>query len=59
MIRHGTWWIASKTDPRWKASGRGEVGMFAKPPEVDTKIAELKVTLGDPPDDLEWGYMKD
>lgn len=58
-MRSGTWWIASKADPRWKANGRGKVGMFAKPPEVVAKIEELKRSLGEPPDDLEYGYMKD
>jgi hypothetical protein len=59
VMRPGTWWIRSAKDPRWKASGAGDVGMFARPTEVDTKIEELKRSLGDPPDDLEWGYVKD
>lgn len=60
MMAEGTWWVSSKSDPRWRASGRARVGMFAKPAGVDPAIAQLKTTIGeDPPDDLEWGYMKD
>jgi len=59
MTRSGTWWIRSEADPRWRASGRAEVGMFARPPEIDTKITELTKLHGDPPADLAWGYMKD
>lgn len=59
-MRPGTWWIRSASDPRWKASGHSDiVGMFMRPPEVDSKLSELTKVLGDPPDDLEWGYMKD
>jgi hypothetical protein len=29
------------------------------PSECERRIEELKQELGDPPDDLEWGYMKD
>jgi hypothetical protein len=60
MMAPGTWWIRSMKDPRWNASGPSPaVGMFGRPPEVDDKIADLKKTYGDPPDDVEWGYMKD
>jgi hypothetical protein len=59
MMRPGTWWIRSESDPRWPAIGRGEVGMLVRPPEVDVKIAELTKLYGDPPVDLESGYEKD
>jgi len=55
----GSWWLHSKKDPRWNVSGRAMVGSFMRPSECDNKIEELKKELGDPPDDLEWGYMKD
>jgi len=58
-MRPGTWWIASKKDPRWSAHGQGDVGMFATPTEAKAKLAELTKIYGDPPDDLEFGYMKD
>ena len=58
-MRPGTWWIDSKVDPRWKTNGRAEVGMFGRPAEVDAKIEEFSRAFGAPPDDLEWGYLKD
>lgn len=60
MIRSGTWWIYSEVDSRWRASGHSaEVGMFLQPSESKAKIGELTRLFGDPPTDLEWGYMKD
>lgn len=58
-IREGSWWIHSNKDSRWNQSGRGFVGGLMKPSEVDKAVEELKKELGEPPDDLEWGYMKD
>lgn len=55
----GTWWLTSKADPRWNVSGRCGVGGFTMPREARNKLDELKSTLGEPPADLEWGYMKD
>jgi len=56
----GSWWIQSKKDSRWDCSGRSAcVGGFVIPQECKDKIEELKTQLGEPPDDLEWGYMKD
>jgi len=59
MIREGTWWLNSKKDPRWNASGRSHVGGFCMSVDCEKKLEELKKKLGDPPDDLEFGYMKD
>ena len=59
MITKGTWWLKSKTDPRWNADGRALVGGFVRPPELEKKLNELTKKLGPPPEDLEWGYMKD
>lgn len=59
MMKQGTWWIVSTTDSRWNVSGRGFVGMWGKPREVEEAIEEKKKELGNPPSDLEWGYMKD
>jgi hypothetical protein len=57
--RKGSWWISSKTDPRWDCSGTAMVGGFLKPAGVDVAVASKQKTLGEPPTDLEWGYMKD
>ena len=56
----GKWWIRSESDPRWNREGRGEVGgLYLRPPAVDRTIKKLSKTLGDQPDDLEWGYTCD
>ncbi len=54
----GVWWIKSKTDPRWDCHGEAAVGGFAIPREAQDKLEELKKTLGEPPEDTEWGYEK-
>lgn len=59
MLAEGSWWVTSKSDPRWKASGRGHVGMLSQSGESRDAIEALKATYGEPPGDLEWGYMKD
>jgi hypothetical protein len=59
MMREGTWWLRSKTDPRWDCNGRAFVGMFGQPQDLVNKLAELTKLYGEPPEDLEWGYMKD
>ena len=74
MLAEGTWYLSSKSDPRWSTSGRGTVGGsdprwstsgrgtvggFVMSPEAEARLAELKSQLGDPPADLTWGYMKD
>ncbi len=59
LIVEGSWWIRSETDPRWNCNGKGEVGGFVMPRECEKKIEELKLTLGEPPEDLKFGYMKD
>ena len=55
----GSWWMRSKSDPRWDCDDRSSVGGFQMPTDLTNKINELKATLGEPPKDLEWGYMKD
>lgn len=59
MIKEGSWWMSSESDKRWNASGTGYVGRFNMNPECKQKLEDLKKEFGDPPDDLEWGYMKD
>lgn len=58
-IRNGTWWLASKKDPRWNKSGKALVGGLMMPEACKQALEALKVQLGEPPDDLEHGYMKD
>jgi hypothetical protein len=58
LTREGSWWLRSKTDPRWNSDGRGLVGGF-QCGEASAMIEKLKEILGDPPKDLEMGGMKD
>jgi len=58
--REGGWWLRSESDPRWNSDGRSDgVGGFVMPEECQSKLEELKRQLGEPPEDLKWGYMKD
>jgi hypothetical protein len=57
----GYWYVTSKTDPRWNGEGRSDGLLFSSgpPPEVKSHIKRLEKHLGTPPEDLEWGGMKD
>ena len=55
----GTWFLSSKSDPRWNADGRALVGGLVMPVECVKKLEELEKKLGKRPKDLQWGYMKD
>lgn len=59
VVTEGSWVLRSESDPRWNFDGRGLVGGLVMPLECKEKIAQLKLTLGEPPDDLGWSYMKD
>lgn len=59
-LREGSWQIWSESDPRWNRSGRSDgVGLFTMPLEAKDAIEKLKAKLGEPPEDLNWSYMKD
>lgn len=57
----GSWWYRSKSDPRWNLNGRCRMFVMAGPPaDANERIEELKKLLKcDPPEDLEFGCMKD
>lgn len=59
LTTSGSWWLTSRLDSRWKASGSASVGGFSMPAECERRLSELKAEFGEPPADLEWGYMKD
>jgi hypothetical protein len=59
MIKEGCWWLCSKEDPRWNCKGRDYVGGFELSTDQKEAFEKKKKELGEPPDDLEWGYMKD
>lgn len=56
----GTWWVRSKTDPRWNKDGRG-LGLVSSggPGELHDWIEQCQKEFGDPPADAEMGFMKD
>ncbi|GEM_PF-6146615 len=58
ILREGTWWVRSKKDHRWNASGRAPVGGCVDGEECKEEIERLKQELGDQPDDLQSGYNK-
>ena len=55
----GSWWIRCKSEPYWNASGTSYVGGFVMCPEAEEALEKLKELYGEPPADVEWGYMKD
>jgi len=59
--KSGSWWLSSKKDPRWNGSGSTDCLLFSAgpPPEVEAHLEQKRQELGSPPDDLEWGGMKD
>ena len=58
--KEGTAWLTSEKDKRWNNhSVRCICGGFTMPDELKEKVEELKKKFGDPPDDLEFNYMKD
>jgi len=60
MMREGSWWLRSPSDERWNRNGKTRsCGGFSMPQECKEKLEELKEELGEPPADLEYGYMKD
>jgi hypothetical protein len=60
LSREGSWWVASKSDPRWDCEGRGFVGGLMCPGAALEEVKKIQERLGEePPDDLEFGYMKD
>jgi len=57
----GSWWLRSQKDSRWNINGRGfivvSIGMHSDAAKfIECKKEELGC---DPPDDLEYGCMKD
>lgn len=58
--RSGSWSYTSTSDPRWNCSGRTNTNAFFGPcPEAEQALKDKRKTLGKPPRDLEFSYMKD
>lgn len=56
----GTWYVKSKTDPRWNNSGRG-VGFVTSggPIELKEWLNKCRSEYGEPPADGLYGFEKD
>jgi len=58
VLCQGHWYLLSQKDKRWNVSGEGVVGGLLMPDDCKKALEKKKKELGDPPDDLEYGYIK-
>lgn len=58
-MKMGSWWVRSIKDKRWDGTGKDIVGGFGIPPKAQAHVDKIEKELGEKPDDLEFGYMKD
>ena len=56
LVRPGTWWVRSASDPRWNAQGTAASSIDRIPPQAAAHVDALRPTLGEPPADLEVGF---
>ena len=58
--KEGTWWVTSASAPHWNSNGRG-FGLVSMggPQDAHTWVEHCKEKYGEPPPDLEMGFMKD
>jgi hypothetical protein len=56
----GTWYVESKSDPRWDKSGRG-YGLVSTggPGEASDWLDYCRKQFGEPPKDTTMGFFKD
>ena len=59
IVRKGSWYMRSKSDPRWNCSGKDYVGGFDLPLGMQKKLKELTESYGSQPSDLTWHYNYD
>lgn len=53
------WWTRSDQNPLWNYEGKSTLRQGGGPPqELVLKIEGMRSELGDPPEDLEWGYAQ-
>lgn len=56
----GSWYVNSRLDPRWNASGRSYgLVCLGGPQDTHTWIEQCREKYGEQPADLEMGFMKD
>lgn len=59
-VKPGSWCVRSEKDSRWNKSGTDMVGSFMMPKAAEDWVEKQKKELGEePPDDLQFSYMKD
>ena len=53
------WWIRSDDNPLWNAEGKSILNPGGGPPQdLVLRLEDMKTELGEPPDDLGWGYLR-
>jgi hypothetical protein len=53
------WWVRSDQNPLWNCEGKSTLRPGGGPPqELVLKIEDMRVDLGEPPEDLGWGYLQ-
>jgi hypothetical protein len=53
------WWIRSDQNPLWNYEGKSTLRPGGGPPqELVLKIEDMRSELGEPPEDLGWGYLQ-
>lgn len=56
----GSWWVICKSDLRWDKSGRAcGLVMLGGPQEMQEWIRQCTMKYGEPPEDIEIGFVKD
>ena len=58
LVRPGTWWVRSASDPRWDAQGTASSSADTIPPQANGHVEQCRRTLGEPPPDLEVGFTR-
>lgn len=58
MFKEGYAKMWSNSDPRWNYECDCICGGFVMPTELENKKQEFIKLYGEPPEDLEWSYMK-
>ena len=58
LVRPGTWWVRSASDPRWDAQGTASSSVDRIPPQANAHVEACRRTLGEPPADLEVGFNR-
>lgn len=61
LMREGTWWVSSRSQPEWNRSGNGRVGggvTIDDIPEAQIWLRYCRQVYGPEPEDLTFGWMR-